>query len=83
MSEGGVLTAKGETNIPEAKSAVIEMLEESGLTYADSITLLPDLAVVEKPWALVSVSVCNIRTRPAHSAEMATQALMKTPVNSE
>jgi len=80
MSEGGILTAKGETNLPEAKSAVIEMLEKSGSTYADSITLLPDPAVVEKPWGLVSVSVCNIRTRPAHSAEMATQALMGTPV---
>ena len=80
MSDGHILTAKGETNLPEAKSAVIEMLEKSGLTYADSITLLPDPAVVEKPWGLISVSVCNIRTRPAHSAEMATQALMGTPV---
>jgi len=80
MSEGGILTAKGETNLPDAKSAVIEMLEKSGVTFADSITLLPDPAVVEKPWALISVSVCNIRSRPAHSAEMATQALMGTPV---
>ena len=80
VSEGGILTVKGETNLPEAKSAVIEMLEESGVTFADSITLLPDPAVVEKPWALTSVSVCNIRTRPSHAAEMATQALMGTPV---
>ncbi len=80
MSEGGILTAKGETNLPEAKSAVIEMLEKSGVTFTDSITLLPDPAVVDKPWGLISVSVCNIRTRPAHSAEMATQALMGTPV---
>ena len=80
VSEGGNLTVKGETNLPEAKSAVIEMLEESGVTFADSITLLPDPVVVEKPWALTSVSVCNIRTRPSHAAEMATQALMGTPV---
>lgn len=80
ISEGGILTVKGETNLPEAKSAVIEMLEESGVTFADSITLLPDPSVVEKPWALTSVSVCNIRTRPSHTAEMATQALMGTPV---
>ncbi|HOH14799.1 MAG TPA: C40 family peptidase [Bacteroidales bacterium] len=80
VSEGGILTVKGETNLPEAKSAVIEMLEESGVTFADSITLLPDPVVVEKPWALTSVSVCNIRTRPSHAAEMATQALMGTPV---
>lgn len=80
ISEGGTLTVKGETNLPEAKNAVIEMLEKSGVTFTDSITLLPDPAVVEKPWALTSVSVCNIRTRPSHTAEMATQALMGTPV---
>ncbi len=80
MSDGGVITAKGETDLPEAKSAVIDLLEKSGRKYADSITVLPDLSVIEKPWGLISVSVCNIRTKPAHAAEMATQALMGTPV---
>ncbi len=80
MSDGGIITAKGETDLPGAKSAIIEMLEKSGLTYADSINLLPDASVADKPWGLVSVSVCNIRTKPSHSAEMATQALMGTPV---
>ena len=36
--------------------------------------------MVKSPWGLVSVSVCNVRTRPSHAAEMATQALMGTPV---
>jgi hypothetical protein len=80
MSEGGILTARGETDMPGAKKAIIEMLDKSGYTYADSITVLPDAAVVDKPWGLVSVSVCNIRTKPSHAAEMATQALMGTPV---
>ena len=80
VSEGGVLTAIGKTDLPEAKSAIIEMLDASGRSYADSITIIPDPTVVEKPWGLISVSVCNIRTKPAHSAEMATQALMGTPV---
>jgi cell wall-associated NlpC family hydrolase len=80
ISEDGLLTVKGETNLPEAKNSIIEMLDASGYSYADSITVLPDPAVVDKPWGLISVSVCNIRTKPAHSAEMATQALMGTPV---
>lgn len=80
LSENGVLTVKGETDLPEAKSAIIEMLDASGRVYADSITVMPDPVVVDKPWGLISVSVCNIRSRPAHSAEMATQALMGTPV---
>jgi len=80
MSEDGTITARGETDLPGAKSAIINMLNESGARYADSITVLPDPAVVEKPWGLITVSVCNIRTKPSHAAEMATQALMGTPV---
>jgi hypothetical protein len=80
MSGGGVITAKGETDLPAAKSAIIELLEKSGIEYADSITVMPDPAVVDKPWGLITVSVCNIRTRPSHAAEQSTQALMGTPV---
>lgn len=78
--EGKSIIVKGETNLPEAKEKVLKMLGKSGYTVTDSITLLPDTSVVRNPWGLVSVSVCNIRTKPAHAAEMATQALMGTPV---
>jgi len=80
MGEGGLLIAKGETNLPQAKEEILAMLGKSGYAFTDSISVLPDPAVVENPWGLVSVSVCNMRTKPAHSAEMATQALMGTPV---
>jgi hypothetical protein len=80
MAEGNNIIVRGETNLPEAKDAVIEMLVKAGYSFTDSITVLPDTAVVKKPWGLVSVSVCNIRTEPSHGAEMATQALMGTPV---
>jgi cell wall-associated NlpC family hydrolase len=80
MGEGKSIIVKGRTNLPEAKEKVLSMLGNSGYTVTDSITLLPDTSVVKSPWGLVSVSVCNIRTKPAHVAEMATQALMGTPV---
>lgn len=80
MNKGKNITVRGETNLPEAKDKILELLTRSGYTYIDSITVLPDTSVVKKPWGLVSVSVCNIRTKPAHKAEMATQALMGTPV---
>jgi cell wall-associated NlpC family hydrolase len=80
MNKGKNITVKGETNLPEAREKVIELLNGSGYTYNDSITVLPDTSVVKNPWGLISVSVCNIRTGPAHKAEMATQALMGTPV---
>lgn len=80
MGEGGTIIVKGETNLPQAKEEILAMLGRSGYSYTDSITVLPDPAVVTKPWGLVTVSVCNIRTKPSHAAEMATQALMGTPV---
>ena len=80
MSEDGTITVRGETDLPGAKSAIINMLDESGVKYADSIIVLPDPAVVEKPWGLITVSVCNVRTKPSHAAEQSTQALMGTPV---
>ncbi len=80
MNKGKNITVRGETTQPEVKEKVFELLRQSGYTYTDSITVLPDTSVVKKPWGLVAVSVCNIRTKPAHKAEMATQALMGTPV---
>lgn len=80
LSADGTITAKGETDLPEARSAVVKMLERSGRRYADSITVLPDASTVDKPWGLITVSVCNIRTNPSHAAEQSTQALMGTPV---
>ncbi len=80
MEEGGSITVKGETNLPQAKEEILAMLGRSGYSFTDSITVLPDPAVVTKPWGLIAVSVCNVRTRPSHAAEMATQVLMGTPV---
>ncbi len=80
MEEGGSITVKGETNLPGAKEEILAMLGRSGYSFTDSITVLPDPAVVTKPWGLIPVSVCNIRSRPAHEAEQSTQALMGTPV---
>jgi len=80
MGEGGSIIVKGEANLPRAQEEILSMLGRSGYSFTDSITVLPDPAVVENPWGLVSVSVCNIRTKPSHAAEMATQALMGTPV---
>ena len=66
--EKGVL--KGETNLPEAKKELINTLEPG--QYVDSIVIL------RPEYALVNVSVCNLRSEPRHSAELATQSLMGT-----
>jgi len=80
MEKDGSITVKGETNLPVAKDEILAMLDRSGYSFSDSITLLPDPEVVEKPWGLITVSVCNMRARPSHAEELVTQALMGTPV---
>lgn len=74
------LTLKGETNLPEAKKALLDSLSFYQIAFVDSITVLPDLSTGEKPWGIVTLSVANIRTQPDHAAELASQALMGTPV---
>lgn len=74
------LIIKGETNLPEAKSELISYLKEKGVSFKDSLSLLPDATVGENEWGLVTVSVCNMRSDPDHAAEMISQALMGTPV---
>jgi hypothetical protein len=71
---------KGETNIPEAKAEVITLLEKSGISFTDSLKVLPDTNEIKKTWAIVSISVCNIKKTPSHSSELVSQAIMGTPL---
>lgn len=72
-TDDGRLT--GKTNLPAAKQELLA--QAPGLK--DEIRVLPS-ADLEKTKAIVRVSVCNIRSAPQHSAEMATQALLGTPL---
>ncbi|MCD6346183.1 MAG: C40 family peptidase, partial [Bacteroidales bacterium] len=60
--------------------ALTEFLNENNITYKDSINMLPDESVGIHSWGLVTLSVANLRTQARHSSEMATQAIMGTPV---
>jgi len=71
---------KGETNLPEGKSAIVKLLKTRGIQFVDSIKILPEAALGNKTWALATLSVSSMRVRPDHPAEMATQALMGTPL---
>lgn len=76
--EGVVL--KGKTTEPDVLTHLLERLEKEKIDYIDSVLRLPDAKLGDQTWALVTLSVANIRYKPAHSAEMATQALMGTPL---
>lgn len=74
------LVLKGETNLPAAKAELLEKLTASGIAFADSIEVLPSTALRGRYFGVANVSVCNIRSNPKHSAELATQALLGTPL---
>lgn len=77
---GPNMIIKGETDLPEARKAFLEFLKKKNVELLDSLLLLPDTAVIKEPWGLVNVSVCNIRLKPSHDAEMVSQSIMGTPV---
>ncbi|REG92761.1 C40 family peptidase [Algoriphagus antarcticus] len=72
---------KGETDQTAALEELIEDLKSQQINFTDAVLRLPDAGLGEKTKALVTISVANIRSNPKHSAELATQALMGTPLN--
>ncbi|WP_118194577.1 C40 family peptidase [Albibacterium indicum] len=66
-----------ETTSTEIQSYVLN--EEKGSTF--TVKLLPDSDLNGKTKGIINLSVANLRTRPSHSAEMATQTLLGTPVD--
>ncbi len=79
FAEGRYL--KGETNLPEARAALVKRLQSAGLSYVDSIRILPDPGLNGKIFAVSSNSVSNLRSQPRHSAELSTQVVLGTPLN--
>lgn len=74
------LTLKGETNLPNAKSALLARLDSAQIKYTDSIQVLPSPSVKNKTYGVIDVSVANLRGEGKHSAELVTQATLGTPV---
>lgn len=73
-------TLKGETDQIEALQSFLSELEQQNIQLSNTIKTLPGTELGEKTRALVTISVANIRSQPKHSAELATQALMGTPL---
>jgi gamma-D-glutamyl-L-lysine dipeptidyl-peptidase len=77
---GDKMVLKGESLIPEARSEVLALLKSKGISVTDSSVMLPDTVQNEKSWGIIDISVANLRSRPAHPAELVSQAIMGTPV---
>jgi hypothetical protein len=79
--EGNSLVLTGEVHSKELHDRLTEFLKSrQSTTIVDSLSVLPQTRLGDKLFAVVSLSVANLRTKPAHAAEMATQALLGTPL---
>src|SRR5207253_2124858 len=73
---GSSILLTGEVSSGESKAALFEAFRKFGLLPRDAVQVLPDPALGEETWGLVSLSVATGRERPDHKAEMGTQVLM-------
>lgn len=78
--EGNSFVLIGESDMADAITAFKEKLASQNLDFIDSIQLLPSAELEGKTKAVVNISVANLRSNPKHSAELATQATLGTPV---
>jgi len=78
IQEEGKTIITGETDLPSLKNEVEQKF--SGSSYITRIELLPSKELSSNIFGVINLSVANIRTKPDHGAEMATQALLGQPV---
>lgn len=79
-TDAKTVVLKGETNLEEAYSFLLDTLAGMGISVVDSVRLLPDAQLEDKTWGLVTLSVIPMRKNPKYSAEMVSQAIMGTPI---
>lgn len=64
------------------KSAINYLQKElNSSNYNITYSLLPDTTIGDKTIGVINLSVANMRTRPGHDAEMATQSTLGTKVD--
>jgi len=80
IDRSGPIALSGETDLPQAKDRLLDLLSSDGYEIEDNIKVLPDLELGERKFGLINVSVANLRAEPRHSSELVTQALLGTPV---
>ncbi|WP_159473694.1 C40 family peptidase [Dyadobacter sp. 3J3] len=70
-----------ETTELKAAQKFSDSLVKAGIKIKTPVQTLPAKSLGEKIFALVNLSVVNIRSNPKNAAELATQALLGTPLD--
>lgn len=71
---------KGESNLPEAVSDLKQRLRAQKISFTDSIAMLPAAEMAGNTEGVIKITVANLRSKPSHSSELVTQAILGTPV---
>ncbi|MBR5898435.1 MAG: C40 family peptidase [Muribaculaceae bacterium] len=74
-SDGSSIVLKGKTSEAAAHASFVDALNKKKISYKDSIAVYP-----ANKWGIVRISVAHLRGKPAHSAEIVSQAIMGTPL---
>ncbi len=74
------LTYTVEVSNPEALTELKALLKKENINLTLNEQVLPSKALGDKIYGVANLSVINSRYAPSHSAEMATQSLLGTPV---
>lgn len=69
---------EGATTSEPAFSELQNLANKNKVEF--NVEHLPNAEFQNNPWGIVTLSVCNIRSKASHSAELLTQALLGTPV---
>ena len=76
--QGGTITLTGTVSSTELKNELDKAF--AGQKVVNNVKALDQSQPADKRWALVKLAVASLRCDAKHSAEMATQAVMGTPV---
>ena len=74
----GQYVLKGESNLPKALETLKTRLAADSIPFIDSVQVLPADDLGQNIRAIVNNSVANLRSKPGHSSELATQATLGT-----
>ena len=78
-SENSVVL-KGRISDQKVYRNLLQAIDNKGITFTDSILLLPENTIGQKHWGIVPLSAIYIRSKPDFTAEITTQATLGTPV---
>jgi hypothetical protein len=78
--DGNSYLLVGEAINTDGIKAILTKFENEAIKICNNIKVLPDSTVDQESYGLVRLANCNIRSVPKHSGELATQAVMGTPL---